>query len=94
MSLMSLILGLSGAIPRFSSCNLFIPCFVLVAQSLVELQSERAVFCMWRERKKMSQSTGIILRKLDILFLTSVYFPESYLGNLWKSFPEMLGRAY
>ena len=42
---------------------------------------------------KMSQSTRIILRKLDITCLYSLLFPESYLGNFSKSFPEMFHRA-
>ena len=46
MSLLSPILGLSGAVPRFSSFNLFIACIVLVAQNIIQLQSERAVFCI------------------------------------------------
>ena len=46
MSLMSPILGLSGANPRFFSFSLFIACIVLVAHSIVQLQSERAVFCI------------------------------------------------
>ena len=41
MSLMSPILGLSGAAPSFFSFSLFIACFVLVAHNLVELQSDR-----------------------------------------------------
>ena len=41
MSLMSPILGLSGAVPRFSSFSRFIACIVLVAHNTVELQSER-----------------------------------------------------
>ena len=46
MSLMLPILGLSVAVPRFLSFNLFIACIVLVAHNIVELQSEKAVFCM------------------------------------------------
>ena len=49
MSLMSPILGLSGAVPKFFSFSLFISCIVLVAHNIVELQSEWAVFCMQRE---------------------------------------------
>ena len=41
MSLMSPILGLSGAVPSFSSFSLFIACFVLVAHNIVELQYDR-----------------------------------------------------
>ena len=52
MSLMSPILGLSGAVRRFFSFSLFIACIVLVAHNIVQLQSERAVFCMKRERVK------------------------------------------
>ena len=33
--------GLSGTVPSFSSFSLFTACFVLVAQNIVELQSER-----------------------------------------------------
>ena len=50
MSLMSPILGLSGAFPRFFSISLFTACIVLVAHNIVKLQSERAVFYMQRER--------------------------------------------
>ena len=46
MSLMSPILGSSGAVPRFFSFSLFIACIVLVAHNIVQLQSERAFFCM------------------------------------------------
>ena len=49
MSLMLPLLELSGAVPRFFSFSLFIPFSVLVAHNIVELQSERAVFCMSRE---------------------------------------------
>ena len=41
MSLMSPILGLSGAVPRFFSFSLFIACIVLVAHNIVQLRSER-----------------------------------------------------
>ena len=41
MSLMSPILGLSGAVPRFFPFSLFIACIVLVAHNTVELHSER-----------------------------------------------------
>ena len=41
MSLMSPILGLSGAAPGFLSFSLFIACIVLVAHNMVELQSDR-----------------------------------------------------
>ena len=41
MSLMSPTPGLSGAVPSFSSFSLFIACIVLVAQIIVQLQSER-----------------------------------------------------
>ena len=41
ISLMSPILGLSGAVPRFFSINQFIACIDLVAHNIVELQSER-----------------------------------------------------
>ena len=41
MSLMSPILWLFGAAPRFFPFNLFIACIVSVAHSFVELQSER-----------------------------------------------------
>ena len=41
MSLMSPILGLSGAVPRFSSFNRFIACVVFVAHNVDQLQSER-----------------------------------------------------
>ena len=46
MSLMSPILWLSGAVPRFFSFSLFLACIVIVAHNTVQLQSERAVFCM------------------------------------------------
>ena len=46
MSLMMPILRLPGAVPRFFSLSLFIGCFVLVDYKIVELQSERSVFCM------------------------------------------------
>ena len=41
MSLMSPILGLSGAVPSFSSFSLFIACVVLVVHKIVELQYDR-----------------------------------------------------
>ena len=41
MSLMSPILWLYGAVPRFFPFNLFIACIVLVAHNTVELQSDR-----------------------------------------------------
>ena len=41
MSLMSAIVGLSGAVPRFSSFSSFLACIDLVAHNIVELQSER-----------------------------------------------------
>ena len=41
MSLMSPILGLSGAVPRFFSFSLFLACIVLIAHIFVELKSER-----------------------------------------------------
>ena len=41
MSLMSLIVGLSGAVPRFSSFSLFIACIVFVAHNFDQLQSDR-----------------------------------------------------
>ena len=41
MSLMSPILGLSGTVPRFFSFSLFIACIVLVAHTIVQLQSAR-----------------------------------------------------
>ena len=44
MSLMSPILGLSGAVLRFFSFSQSIDCIVLVAHKIVELQSGRAVF--------------------------------------------------
>ena len=40
MSLMSPILWLSGAVPRFFSFSQFIACIVLIAHNIVELQSE------------------------------------------------------
>ena len=40
MSLMSPILGLSGAFHRFFSFSLFIACIVLIAHIFVELKSE------------------------------------------------------
>ena len=41
MSLMSPILRLSGAVPRFFSFSQSIACFVLIAHNFVELKSER-----------------------------------------------------
>ena len=41
MSLMSSILGLSGAVSSFFSFSLFIACTVSVAHKIVELQSDR-----------------------------------------------------
>ena len=41
MSLMSPILGLSGAVSSFFSFSLFIACIVLVAHNIVQLHSER-----------------------------------------------------
>ena len=41
MSLMSPILGLSGAVPSFFSFSLFLACIVLVAHNIVQLQFER-----------------------------------------------------
>ena len=38
--------GVIWAVPRFFSVSLFIACIVLVAQDIVQLNSERAVFCM------------------------------------------------
>ena len=41
MPLMLPILGLSGAVPRFSSFSPFLACIVVVAHNTVELQSDR-----------------------------------------------------
>ena len=41
--------GVIWAVPRFFSFNPFLACIVLVAHYTVDLQSERAVFCMQRE---------------------------------------------
>ena len=41
MSLMSPILWLSGAVPRFFSFSLFIACIVLLSHNTVELHSEK-----------------------------------------------------
>ena len=41
MSLISPIVGLSGAVPRFLSFSLFIACIVLVAHNFFELKFER-----------------------------------------------------
>ena len=40
MSLISPFLGLSGAVPSFSSFSLFNACFVLVAHNFVEMHSD------------------------------------------------------
>ena len=44
MSLMSFILGLSGAVPKFSPFSIFLGYIALVAHNDVELQSDSAVF--------------------------------------------------
>ena len=51
MSLTSPQLGLSEAVPGFSSFSLFIACFVLVAHNIVEFQSERE----WLENESVDK---------------------------------------
>ena len=82
MSLMSPILSLYRAVPRFFPFNLFIACIVSVAHNFVELQSERE----WVENE--SVDNGFFQKTILEIRYCNQQYPLKFSSQTWYLFQE------
>ena len=88
MSLMSPILGLSGAVPRFLSFSQFIACIYLIAHNIVDLQSERE----WVENESVDK--GYPQKTIIEVHYCNHQYPLKISGQNIVFVPGELSRAF